>query len=83
MKKSVEDLISSAKTVHDRYATGRMDREIVRQWVLGLGGYPEPYGGNIQDAIAWFKPIRDGADPVELKIADLTKIQAISSGRQG
>jgi len=75
--KRLEDLISSARTMHDRYAAGRMEREIVRQWVLGLGGYPEPHGRHIQEAANWFKPARDGADPVELKITDLAKLQAI------
>lgn len=75
--KKVEDLIHSARTVHDRYANGRMEREIVRQWALGLGGYPEPHASAIAEAITWFKPLRDGADPVELKIADLARLQAI------
>ncbi|MEB2844121.1 hypothetical protein GAO09_21090 [Rhizobiales bacterium RZME27] len=77
--KKVEDLTHSAKTVHDRYAAGRMDREIVRQWAIGLGGYPEPHATAVSDAITWFKPPRDGADPVELKIADLARLQAIYS----
>jgi hypothetical protein len=78
--KKVEDLTNSAKAVHDRYAAGRMEREIVRQWVLGLGGYPEPHGKRVQEASAWFKPLRDGMDPVELKIADLAKLEAIYRG---
>ncbi|MFB9947407.1 hypothetical protein ACFFP0_01035 [Rhizobium puerariae] len=75
--KTIEDLVTSAKTIHDRYAAGRMEREIVRQWVLGLAAYPEPYGGQVREACAWFRPSRDGMDPVELKIADLAKLQAI------
>ncbi|MBP2557727.1 hypothetical protein J2T08_004249 [Neorhizobium galegae] len=75
--KNVEDLTTSARTMHDRYASGRMDREIVRQWVMGLSVYPEPYGRHIQEATAWFKPSRDDMDPVELKIADLARLQAI------
>jgi len=77
--KKVEDLIHSAKTVHDRYASGRMERDIVREWALGLGGYPEPHATAVTEAIVWFKPLRDGADPVELKIADLARLQAIYS----
>jgi hypothetical protein len=75
--KRLEDLISSAKTMHDRYAAGRMEREIVRQWVIGLGGYPEPHASAIREAVAWFKPSRDEADVTELKIADLSKLAAI------
>lgn len=77
--KKLEDLIHSAKTVHDRYASGRMDREIVRQWAVGLGGYPEPHATAVAEAIAWFKPLREGADPVEEKIVDLARLQAIYS----
>ncbi|WP_117195763.1 hypothetical protein [Rhizobium terrae] len=75
--KKVEDLVTSARTIHDRYAAGRMEREIVRQWVLGLGAYPEPHGSRVQEASAWFKPSRDAMDPVEIKIADLARLQAI------
>jgi hypothetical protein len=75
--KKVEDLVTAARTVHDRYAAGRMDREIVRQWVIGLSSYPEPHGSQVQAAIGWFKPTRDGMDPIEMKIADLSKLQAI------
>ncbi len=75
--KRLDDLISSAKTMHDRYAAGRMEREIVRQWVLGLGGYPEPHAGAIREAMAWFKPSREDLDVTELKIADLARLAAI------
>lgn len=79
--KKVEDLVTAARTVHDRYAAGRMDREIVRQWAIGLGQYPEPYGASVQAAIAWFKPLRDDIDPVALKISDLSKLQTIYQQR--
>jgi len=75
--KRLEDLISSAKTMHDRYAAGRMEREIVRQWVLGLGGYPEPHASAIREAGNWFKPPREDVEATELKIADLSKLAAI------
>ena len=75
--KKVEDLVSSAKAVHDRYAAGRMDREIVRQWVSGLGGYLEPYGSRIEASAIWFKPNHDDMDPTELKVTDLASLEAI------
>jgi hypothetical protein len=75
--KQVEDLLTSAKTVHDRYAAARMERETVREWVLGLSNYPEPHGGHVREAIAWFKPLRDSMDPTEMKIADLARLEAI------
>ena len=77
--KRVDDLVQSARAVHDRYAAGRMERDIVRQWAIGLGGYAEPHATAVAEAIAWFKPLRDGADPVELKIADLARLQAVYS----
>ncbi|TDK32304.1 hypothetical protein E2F50_18500 [Rhizobium deserti] len=75
--KKVEDLISSAKAVHERYATGRMDREIVRQWILGLGGYPEPYGSRIKESAVWFKSGHNEMDPTELKVTDLASLEGI------
>ena len=74
--KKLEDLISSAKTVHDRYAAGRMERETVREWVLGLGGYPVPYAEPLSEAAVWFKPARD-MEPDALKIIDLERLKAI------
>ena len=75
--KKVEDLLASAKTVHDRYAAGRMERETVREWVLGLSTYPEPYGRHVQEAAAWFKPSQANVDLLELKVADLLRLEAI------
>ncbi len=73
----VDDLVASAKAAHDRYVSGRMDREIVRAWILGLGEYPSPYGQAVLDAKAWFKPGRNDADPVELKLSDIERLHSI------
>lgn len=53
-----------------------MERETVREWVLGLGGYPAPYAAPLSEAAAWFKPLRD-LEPEVLKAADLERLQAI------
>lgn len=75
----VDDLVASAKAAHDRYVSGRMDREIVRAWILGLGEYPPPYGQAVADAKAWFKPAQVGADPVALKLSDIERLHSIYS----
>ncbi|MCW0000345.1 hypothetical protein OE766_19115 [Pararhizobium sp. YC-54] len=75
--KKIDDLIASVTSIHDRYKAGRMERETVREWVLGLGGYPTPYAEPLSEAAAWFKPIRDLETDV-LKAADLEKLKAIA-----
>lgn len=75
----VDDLVASAKAAHDRYVSGRMDREIVRAWILGLGDYPSPYGLAVSEAKEWFKPAHVGANPTELKLADIERLHCIYS----
>lgn len=72
--KKLDDFLASARTIHDRYAAGRMEREIVRLWVLGLGDYPVPHGPAVADAKAWFRQNDVGADPIESKAADLRRL---------
>ncbi|MBP1859633.1 hypothetical protein [Rhizobium herbae] len=74
--KKIDDLIASVTSIHDRYKAGRMERETVREWVLGLGGYPAPYAEPLGDAAAWFRPVRD-MEPDALKAADLERLKAI------
>ncbi len=74
--KKIDDLIASVTSIHDRYKAGRMERETVREWVLGLGGYPAPYATPLSEAAAWFKPLRD-IEPEALKLVDLEKLTAI------
>lgn len=75
--KNVDDLISSAKTVHARYAASRMERETVREWVLGLSEYREPYASVVRSAMEWFKPLNPGGDIEILKADDLDRLRAI------
>lgn len=72
--KKLEDFIASARAVHDRYADGRMDREIVRQWIVGLGDYPAPYGPAVTEAKAWFKNGGEGMDATDIKATDLARL---------
>lgn len=81
--KNVDDLISSAKTVHGRYATSRMARETVREWVLGLSEYREPYATAVRDAMDWFKPLNPGGDIEVLKADDLDRLRAIFEAGNG
>ncbi|OBZ96428.1 hypothetical protein ADU59_05785 [Pararhizobium polonicum] len=75
--KKIDDLIASATSIHDRYKAGRMERETVREWVLGLGGYPAPYAEPLSEAAAWFRPLRD-LEPDALKVVDLEKLKAVA-----
>ncbi|HWT58988.1 MAG TPA: hypothetical protein VN284_14190 [Rhizobium sp.] len=77
--KSINDLVASAKTVCDRYRAGRMERETVREWVLGLGAYPGPHGDRVREAVEWFRlhnrePVSD-----EIALVDIDRLKAISA----
>ncbi|WP_042119829.1 hypothetical protein [Rhizobium etli] len=76
--KSINDLVASAKTVCDRYRAGRMERETVREWVLGLGAYPSPHGERVREAMEWFR--LHSREPVSEEIVrvDIDRLQAIS-----
>jgi hypothetical protein len=74
--KKIDDLIASVTSIHDRYRAGRMERETVREWVLGLGGYPAPYAEPLSEAAVWFRPLRD-MELDALKAADLERLKAI------
>jgi len=75
--KNVDDLISSAKTVHARYAASRMERETVREWVLGLSEYREPYATVVRNAMEWFRPLNPDGKIETLKADDLDRLRAI------
>ena len=74
--KSVSDLIASADRMHTAYNSGRMDRQIVAQWLGGLGGYPT-HAEHINAAAAWFKQKHVELPADELKIRDLDMLAAI------
>lgn len=77
--KKIDDLIASARSIHDRYKAGRIERETVREWVLGLGEYPPPYAAPMSEAAAWFKPVRD-MEAEALQATDLERLKAIAEG---
>ncbi|MDR6666389.1 hypothetical protein [Rhizobium sp. 1399] len=77
---SIPDLLASAKTVHDRYKAGRMERETVREWIGRLGTYDGLVGDRVRDAKEWFR--FNDKEPVseEIMQADLDRISAIFGG---
>ncbi len=75
--KKIDDLIASVDSIHARYTAGRMERETVREWVLGLGGYPEPYATALAAAMQWFRGKHD-VEADALKARDLDLLKAIS-----
>ncbi|MCV9963315.1 hypothetical protein OIU34_15520 [Pararhizobium sp. BT-229] len=78
--KKIDDLIASARSIHDRYKAGRIERETVREWVLGLGEYPPPYAKPMNEAAAWFRPARD-MEAEALRAADLERLKAVVEAR--
>lgn len=54
-----------------------MERETVREWVLGLSEYREPYATVLREAIEWFKPLNPTGDMETLKANDLDRLRAI------
>lgn len=78
--KNIDDLIASATRMHTSYNSGRMDRQIIGQWLSGLGGYPAPYAQQIAAAALWFKDRHADMAPDELKVRDLDMLRAIYQG---
>ncbi|MDO9418742.1 hypothetical protein [Pararhizobium sp.] len=77
--KNIEDLISAINRMHATYNAGRIERETVRDFVLGLGDYGEPHGSALTGAKAWFKGKRD-LEPDELKVLDLDWLRTVAEG---
>ncbi len=63
---SIPDLLASARTVHDRYKAGQMERETVREWIGRLGTYDGPTGERVRAAVEWFR-INNG-EPISEEI---------------
>lgn len=77
---SIPDLLASAKTVHDRYKAGRMERETVREWIGRLGTYDGPTGARVRAAAEWFRVNKTEPVPDEIIQGDLRQIAAIFGG---
>ncbi|MDR7148036.1 hypothetical protein [Rhizobium sp. BE258] len=71
------DLLVSAKTVHDKYRAGRIERETVREWATRLGSYPEPHGARVKASAEWFRRNRNDEVDDEMKRQDLAVLAAI------
>lgn len=81
--KNIDDLISSATSIYSRYKAGRIERETVREWVLGLGGYPQPHADAIIQAASWFRPIKSDLTPEALTAHDLEYLRIIAEPEAG
>jgi len=77
---SVEDLLVAAESIYKLYKDGRMERDIVREWISRLGDYEGPAGDRVREAVEWFR-IND-REPVSEEIVqtDLDRIGAIFGG---
>ncbi|NTF80527.1 hypothetical protein [Rhizobium rhizogenes] len=75
----INGLLASAKTVRDRYEKGRMERETVREWVLGLGSYPSPHGDRVREASEWFRAHPESEASADTRQVDIAKLKAIHS----
>ncbi|MBA3039587.1 MAG: hypothetical protein KJ670_06405 [Alphaproteobacteria bacterium] len=75
MKQTV-DLLAAVSRMRDQYRDGRVDRDILRKWIIGLGSYPLPYGARVDAAKTWF-----GQAPAEVTDAvrdlDMQHLSAI------
>lgn len=75
MKQTV-DLLAAVSRMRDQYRDGKVDRDILRKWIVGLGSYPAPYGPRVDAAKAWF-----GQSPAEVTDAvrdlDMQHLSAI------
>jgi hypothetical protein len=77
---SISDLIASARTVHDRYCAGRMERETVREWISRLGTYPAPHGDRVCEAADWFRANRTEPVSADVWRGDVERLRAICDG---
>jgi len=72
-----DDLVASAKSVHERYRAGRMARETVREWVGRLGLYPDPHGSMVKAAAEWFRVNKNDDIGDDVKQQDLAVLSGI------
>jgi hypothetical protein len=76
--KTSQDLVIAIRRMHQQYAAGRMDRDILRGWVLGLPSYPAPHGRAIEALKERFS-IRVSEVTPELRDEDLLALAAVTS----
>ena len=76
--KTQQDLLIAIERMHKQYAAGRIDREILRGWVLGLPSYPDPHGTEIDRLKQWFTP-RQTDITDEIRVQDLEKLANVAT----
>lgn len=75
MKQTV-DLLAAVSRMRDQYRDGKVDRDILRKWITGMGSYPAPHGPPVDAAKAWFgQPLVEVTDAV--KDLDIQYLSAI------
>ncbi len=75
--KTQEDLAIAVRRMQQQYERGRMDRDILRGWVLGLPSYPQPHGVAVDALKAWFA-IRQSDVTPEIRARDLEMLAAVA-----
>ncbi|MCD7110143.1 hypothetical protein LRX75_13955 [Rhizobium sp. DKSPLA3] len=75
--KTQEDLAIAVRRMQQQYERGRMDRDILRGWVLGLPSYPQPHGAAVDALKAWFA-IRQSDVTPEIRARDLDRLAAVA-----
>ncbi|PYE29623.1 hypothetical protein C8J32_1011496 [Rhizobium sp. PP-CC-3A-592] len=75
--KTQEDLAIAVQRMQQQYERGRMDRDILRGWVLGLPSYPQPHGMAVDALKAWFT-IRQSDVTPEIRARDLEMLAAVA-----
>ncbi|KKZ85017.1 hypothetical protein RPHASCH2410_PB01390 (plasmid) [Rhizobium phaseoli Ch24-10] len=56
-----------------------MERETVREWVLGLGAYPSPHGERVREAMEWFRLHNHEPVSEDIVLVDIDRLKAISA----
>lgn len=73
--KNTDDLLAAFSRMHLQYSAGRIDRAILRGWVLGLPAYEGPLGEAVEDAKRSFAVKRESSDGVRFE--DLKLLKAV------
>lgn len=75
--KTQEDLAIAVRRMQQQYERGRMDRDILRGWVLGLSSYPPPHGAAVEALKAWFGQRTPEITP-EVRDRDIAMLAAVA-----
>ncbi|KQR78126.1 hypothetical protein ASG25_07705 [Rhizobium sp. Leaf384] len=75
--KTQEDLAIAVRRMQQQYEKGRIDRDILRGWVLGLSSYPPPHGAAVDALKAWFG-LRTVEITPDVRERDITLLAAVA-----